>query len=253
VRLAFQALAALFMFATAMNLLNVHPIFRFMSFQPPKFAQKWIHSTTKSKAIFAPALLGFLTIFVPCGVTQSMEVLAINLGNPVQGALIMFAFVLGTTPLFVALGLAMVKFSEGWRVQFLRLAAVVLIGMSLYSVNGVLTVLDAPIAWNNLVSASSRGAVPATQTDQMQQVTINVLNSGYAPRSVVVQVGKPVELTLVTNETYSCAVAFTFKEFGISTFLEPTGRKTFTFTPTQKGTFTYTCSMGMYTGTMQVI
>ncbi len=252
-RLTFQTFAAVFMFATAMNLLNVHPIFRFMAFQPPRFVQKWIHTTSKSQALFAPALLGFLTVFIPCGVTQSMEVLAINLGNPVQGALVMFAFVLGTTPLFVALGLATVKFSENWRQQFLRVAAYVLIFMALYSVNGVLTVLDSPLSWHNLTNTARGDAVPAIQTEQAQRLTINVTNSGYSPNVVVVESGKPVELTLVTNETYSCAVAFTFKAFGISTFLKPTGSETFTFTPTQKGSYTFTCSMGMYTGTMQVI
>lgn len=252
-RLTFQTFAAVFMFATAMNLLNVHPIFRFMALQPPRFVQKWIHTTSKSKAVFAPALLGFLTVLIPCGVTQSMEVLAINLGNPIQGALVMFAFVLGTTPLFVALGLATVKLSENWRQQFLRVAAYVLVFMALYSVNGVLTVLDSPLSWHNLTNTARGDAVSATQTEDAQQLTINVNNNGYSPRVVVVEAGKPVELTLVTNETYSCAVAFTFKEFGISTFLKPTGSETFTFTPTKKGSYTFTCSMGMYTGTMQVI
>lgn len=36
VRVFFQVLAALFMLATAANLLKLHPLFRFVSFQPPK-------------------------------------------------------------------------------------------------------------------------------------------------------------------------------------------------------------------------
>jgi sulfite exporter TauE/SafE len=97
------------MFATAMNLLNVHPIFRYVSFQPPKILQRLIRNTTKSKTLFAPGLLGFLTIFIPCGVTQAMEVIAINTGSPLQGALILLAFVLGTSPLFALLGIATAK------------------------------------------------------------------------------------------------------------------------------------------------
>ena len=61
VRLFFQAFTALFMFATAMNLLDVHPIFRFVSLQPPKFLQRIIRNTSKSRTLFAPGLLGFLT------------------------------------------------------------------------------------------------------------------------------------------------------------------------------------------------
>jgi sulfite exporter TauE/SafE len=62
VRLAFQFFTAAFMFATAMNLLDVHPIFRYVAFQPPKFIQKMIRSTSKSQALFAPAVLGLMTI-----------------------------------------------------------------------------------------------------------------------------------------------------------------------------------------------
>ncbi|MBU1967367.1 sulfite exporter TauE/SafE family protein, partial [Patescibacteria group bacterium] len=72
-RLGFQVFTAIFIFATAMNLLNVHPIFRYLAFQPPKFLQRMIRNTSKSRALFAPAVLGLVTVFIPCGVTQAME------------------------------------------------------------------------------------------------------------------------------------------------------------------------------------
>jgi plastocyanin domain-containing protein len=87
----------------------------------------------------------------------------------------------------------------------------------------------------------------------VQKVEIQAVNAGYQPRYFKVKAGQPVELTVSTNETHSCAAAFTFKAFKIATFLGPTDSKTFTFTPTQKGKYTYACSMGMYTGTMEVI
>lgn len=263
VRLAFQTFTALFMFATAMNLLNVHPIFRFVVFQPPKFIQKMVRSSSKSKALFAPALLGFLTIFIPCGVTQAMEVLAINSGSPIYGALIMFAFVLGTTPLFAILGVATAKLSEGWYSKFTKFASYALIFMAIYSINGVLIVMNSPITVQKIVrpvtyffsdERFTYSNTPAANIQNgVQQVTIDVLNSGYSPNYVQVQAGTPVNLTLQSNETYTCALAFVFREFGIDTFLEATDSQSFTFTPTKKGQFTFTCSMGMYTGIMEVI
>src|SRR5258708_2190593 len=95
VRLGFQIVAALFMLATALNLLEVHPIFRFVVLEPPVFVRKLIRNSTKSRAFFRPAVLGFLTIFIPCGVTQAMQVVAISSGNAFLGALIMAAFVFG--------------------------------------------------------------------------------------------------------------------------------------------------------------
>lgn len=263
VRLAFQTFTAVFMFATAMNLLDVHPAFRFVVFQPPKFIQRMVRNSSKSKALFAPAVLGFMTIFIPCGVTQAMEVLAINAGNPIYGALIMFSFVLGTTPLFALLGVATAKLSEGWYSKFTKFAAYALMAMAIYSFNGVLIVLNAPITLNKIVRPVtyffSDERFDYLQTSStpvingLQQVSIGVFNQGYSPNYVQVQAGVPVQLTLQSNETYSCALAFVFKEFGINTFLEATDTQTFSFTPTKPGRYTYTCSMGMYTGTMEVI
>jgi sulfite exporter TauE/SafE len=251
-RLAFQIFTALFMFATAMNLLNAHPIFRYVVFQPPKFMQRWVRSTSKSKSLFAPGLLGVLTIFIPCGVTQAMEVVAINSGNPIYGALIMFSFVLGTSPLFALVGALTAKLSEGWYQRFSRFAACVLVLMALYSINGVLLVVDSPIALHLPTPMGQSVATTATENG-VQKVTINVHNNGYQPNFIRVNKGQEVELTLQSDKTYSCALAFVFKEFGINTFLEATDTQVFTFTPEKTGRYTFSCSMGMYTGTMEVI
>ncbi|HYD34643.1 MAG TPA: sulfite exporter TauE/SafE family protein [Vitreimonas sp.] len=262
VRLAFQVFAGLFMFATAMNLLEIHPIFRWVAFQPPRFIRRLIKSSSTSQQLFAPAVLGVMTIFIPCGVTQAMEVTAINSGDPWQGALIMFAFVLGTTPLFATIGVATARLSEAWSQRFLKIAAVGLIVMAVMSLNGVLVVLNSPLTLQTVAQpvtyffSSDRftdKAVVAADPAGLQKVEIQATNHGYAPRYFKVKAGQPVELTVATLDTYSCAVAFTFKAFEISTFLSPTDRKTFAFVPTEKGKYTYSCSMGMYTGTMEVI
>lgn len=263
-RLFFQVIAALFMFATAMNLLNVHPIFRYAVLQPPKFVQRLVRNSTKSKALFGPAFLGLMTVLIPCGVTQAMELLAINSGNPVLGAVTMFAFVLGTSPLFAILGIATAKMGELWNMRFLQFAAIALIFMAVYSINGVLTVMDAPLTAQKVFQkVSSFGEPPAwygnTSTtsvpivDGVQKMTIEISSSGYSPTKFTVKAGIPVVLTLSTNNAYSCASSFTFKKFKIFEQLQPTGTKTVTFTPKEKGSFTYACSMGMYQGVMEVI
>lgn len=262
-RLVFQGLTSLFMFATAMNLLNVHPLFRFVVFQPPKFFQRLVRNSSKSKAFFAPALLGMMTVFIPCGVTQAMEVLAISSGNPFYAAAIMFTFVLGTTPLFILLGITTAKLSEGWYQKFVKLAAILLIGMAIYGFNGMLVVMDSPITVNRLVRPVTDfftvvfvGESPATSSAMVgnaQEVTISINNSGYQPKHIKVNSGLPVNLTLISQDTYSCALSIVLKEFNISTTLKANDKKTFTFTPTKKGKYIFTCSMGMYSGTLEVI
>jgi sulfite exporter TauE/SafE len=111
VQIWMQFVAGLYMIAIALNLLNVHPIFRYAVIQPPRFLTRMVRNQSKSKDLFAPAFLGALTIFIPCGTTLAMEALAISSANAFLGAAIMAAFVLGTTPLF---------FGVGWRKKLKR-------------------------------------------------------------------------------------------------------------------------------------
>ncbi len=266
-RLAFQAFAAFFMFATAMNLLEVHPIFRYVCLTPPKFIYKFIKKEQVGSLLFAPAIFGVLTVFIPCGVTQAMAVLAINSGSWIQGGLIMGAFVAGTIPMFSLIGIGTAKLSEVWRRDFLRIASVVLIFMALQSLNGILTVINSPYSLQRLGPKIVRLLPPYDKTSNnkqadpnvlvengIQKVTLSIANNGYSPRYFRVKSGTPVELTLATNgEVYSCATAFTFKAFDIYDVLKPVDTKVHKFTPTKVGLYTFSCSMGMYSGTMEVI
>lgn len=257
-QLFFQSVAAIFMLATAANLLNLHPLFRYVAIQPPRFLRRWIHHTGKSSTLFAPALLGALTVFIPCGVTQAMEVVALTSGNGLQGALILGAFVLGTVPLFATVGIATSRLTDVWRERFLRVAAALLILMGVWGLNGVLVVMNAPVTLQKLGQVVEQfGAPPSvgstgTIENGVQKITITVNNSGYSPKNLTVQAGIPVELTLISQDSYSCANAFVLKDFGIKTMLQANDQQTFTFTPESAGKHTFTCSMGMYTGTLIV-
>ncbi|MFH1244751.1 MAG: sulfite exporter TauE/SafE family protein [bacterium] len=254
IRLIFQGLAALFMLATAANLLEIHPIFRYLALQPPKFAYRLFKQTASS--LFALTIFGFITVLIPCGVTQAMEVLAVTSGHPIQGALIMGSFVLGTFPLFMFIGITTARLSQTWRSTFLRLAAIFLILMSFYSFNGIATALDSPFSFERIMTVI-RTPISAPLTvpfaNGVQRATINITSSGYSPRKFAVKMGVPVELKVMAGEVYSCATAFTFKAFGINAYVKPNTNQVFTFTPTKKGLYTFSCSMGMYSGTMEVI
>lgn len=267
IRLLFQGLAALFMFGTAMNLLNVHPLFRYLVIQPPRFVRKWVKSTARGKAFFTPAVLGLMTILIPCGVTQSMEVLAMSSGSPVLGALIMATFILGTSPLFAALGIATAKLSESYKENFLKFAAGALIVMSIWSVNGILVVLNSPITMSTFTQpityffsnerfandVGNRMSATVPSENGVQKVTIQVAKDGYQPSTFTVKAGIPVQLTVTTKESYSCASTFLMKSFNVKLQLAPTDSQTVTFTPTQPGKYPFNCSMGMYRGVMEVL
>lgn len=265
-KLIFQGLAAGFMLATALNLLDVHPIFRYLVIKPPKWIYKLVKQNEAQASLFGPGILGLLTVFIPCGVTQAMAVLALSSSSAVEGALIMATFVLGTAPLFFLIGIGTSRLSEVWRRDFLRLAALLLIIMGVSSFNGILQVTDSPYSLQRLGpqivkllppydKSTPQGQDPNVLVQNgVQKVTIGVSNGGYTPRYFRVKSGVPVELTLNTKGgVYSCATAFTFKAFDIYDILKPVDTKVHKFTPTKLGKYTYSCSMGMYSGVMEVI
>lgn len=261
VRLFFQGLVAAFMLVTAANLLELHPFFRYFALRPPKFLYKNIKKLSKLQEVFAPALLGAATIFVPCGVTQAMELLAINSADLVQGALIMGFFTAGTSVLFLVIGLSGQALVERMKERFNKMVAIFLIGMALYALNGILVVQNSPLTAQTITAPIryffsderfSRGTF-APVINGKQQLYIQITSNGYTPAFMRVKKGIPVELILESKEAYSCAVAFVFKEFDINTFLKPTDLQTFTFTPQETGQFPFSCSMGMYTGVVEVV
>ncbi len=83
-----------------------------------------------------------------------------------------------------------------------------------------------------------------------QEIILSMRNYNYYPNTLNVEAGKPVSITLDTSVS-GCYRSFNIPDLGVSkTSLNPDDK--ITFTPTQKGTFRFRCSMGMGTGTIIV-
>jgi sulfite exporter TauE/SafE len=83
---------------------------------------------------FTPLIIGFGTFFLPCGFTQSMQVVALSSGSFVSGFLIMFAFALGTLPMLALLSFGSASFAHSKHAPlFFKSAGVVVIGLGLFS------------------------------------------------------------------------------------------------------------------------
>lgn len=92
-----------------------------------------------------------------------------------------------------------------------------------------------------------------TRSNGKQLVTINVNNSGYATDTTSLKIGVPVKLTIVSKNVQSCARSFVIPSLNISKLLPSTGTEIIEFTPTELGILTFSCSMGMYTGSFNII
>lgn len=254
-----QLVAGLYMVVIALNLLNVHPIFRYAVIQPPRFLTRKVRDQSKSKDLFAPALLGAMTIFIPCGTTLAMEALAISSANPFLGASIMAAFILGTTPLFFGVGWLTSVLGDNFRAKFLKVAAIAVIYLGVTSINGSLVAFNSPVTAQKIAEGISVAFTTGDSISQSSNVETNqnpqidITSSGYSPNYIRVKKGELVTLTLRSKDAYSCAVAFRIPSLGISKNLLANETYTFTFTPTEVGEIQFNCSMGMYRGVIEVI
>ena len=254
-----QILAGVFMLLTAARLLDIHPIFRYFVIQPPKFVFKLLRNESKIKSVFTPAILGFSTVLIPCGVTQAMMALAVASGSSLAGAGIMFAFVLGTSPVFLTIGVAAMELLK--RKSFSFAASLVIIALGLLAINtGQIvrgSVHTAQNYWeivaNIFGSKAANAQGLAFIKNGVQEVTINVRSGGYSSKTTQLKAGIPVRLTLASSNVQSCARSFLIPSLKISKILPQNGVSTIEFTPTSAGLLSYTCGMGMYTGKFEVI
>ena len=259
VQIIMQFAAGTYMVAVAFNLLNVHPIFRYVVIQPPKFLTRLVRNQSKSKDLFAPAFLGAMTIFIPCGTTLAMEALAISSANAFVGAAILSVFVLGTMPLFFGIGFVTSVLGDNFREKFLRIAAIAVLYLGLSSINGSLVAGGSPITLQSVTEdtlIAIGGKSNATQRDNIkitQNPEIIVTSSGYSPNYIKVKKESPVTIQLSSKDAFSCAAAFRIPSLGISRNLQPNETQTVMFTPQRSGKILFSCAMGMYRGVIEVL
>lgn len=244
----FQIVIGLFMIATAGRLLNIHPIFRYFVIEPPKFILRMMRNQAQAKSFFTPAFLGLMTILIPCGVTQAMMLYAIGTSNPFWGAGIMFAFVLGTSPVFFAIGIASSEFFKKKAFNYIAATFIFIIGI--ISINSGQVLRGSVHTLQNYYTVMFGGSETAKVGNV---VNIEITNQGYKSDVNTLKLGVPVKLILKTSNVTSCARAFTIPDLNYFKILSASGTEVMEFTPTKLGNLTYTCSMGMYSGSFNVI
>jgi len=246
----------IFMVGNALRMFNVHPIFRYFSFEPPKFIRRYIRRTAKGTDAMTPLFLGFLTVFIPCGVTQAMMAVALGTGSALMGAALMFAFTLGTSPVFFVIAYLTTELGSRMEKYFMRFVAAVVLVLGLVTVNGGLNILGSPLSFQNM----TRDLVPSREASAYQtgssasvaangELLLQVENNGYFPRTLKAPAGQDVKLNLVTNKTFSCSRDFVIPALNYYQLLPDTGTVQVSIPAQARGSKLYfTCSMGMYTG-----
>lgn len=244
-KIIMQFAVAIFMFGAAMNLLNVHPIFRYFAIQPPRFL------TRKLRGQSSPVILGAFTIFIPCGTTQAMMALAIGTTNPILGALVMFAFVLGTTPVFFTLGYLATRIGEKMEKNFYKFAAIIILSLSILTFSGALSLSGFSLrdVYCTITFCSNNESTPTSE-----ESTIIFNSNGYSPNIITLKANKESVIHLNNKDGAGCIQAFTIPKLNIEKIVTIGSVSDVTIPPQAPGTnINFMCSMGMYQGTIKFL
>ena len=234
---------ALVMLVLGVSLLDVFPQVKRLQVKLPKRIGEYVTNWGTRDHALAPLLLGVGTFFLPCGFTQSMQLVALASGNFTQGALTMLFFALGTFPMLALLSFGSQSIAQWpWRKTFFRVAGAGIIALSVFNIVNILSVLGITSPQN----VEQGGGTQAIIVDGKQFVDITA-KGGYSPKVVVAKAGVPTTLRVTTNGTFDCSASVVIPKLSYQKFLQPSEIESITLSREQAtGVIEGLCSMGMY-------
>lgn len=245
--------AGAFMIIMGLNMSGLAPVLRKVMPRLPKFFTDKIDSKKKDKG---PFIVGLLNGFMPCGPLQAMQLYALGTGSFIAGALSMFLFSLGTLPLMFAFGafssLLTLKFTK----QMMKISSVLVIILGLVMGNrglllGGIDLREALLSPLRISSGQEDKTAKARISGGYQTITTKLESGRYQP--ITVYAGLPLKWTIVVEEgkLNGCNNEILIPAYGKAQKLK-IGKNIIEFTPTQPGTISYTCWMGMISSTITV-
>lgn len=245
------ALVGLSMIVLGLQLTGIFPKLSTFSLTLPKGISKALGITTHDEKAYShksALLMGALTFFVPCGFTQAIQLYAMTTGSFFTGALTMAVFAIGTTPGLLSLG-GLTSFIKGASSGlFFKFVGLIVIMMALFNISNGLTLAG-------IKKAPAKKAAEQNKFVKMengvQVVRMEQNAQGYYPDVFTVKKGVPVKWIVKSVYPYSCASSLLVQKLNIRTLLTEK-EQVFNFTPQEAGDIPFSCSMGMYSGTIQV-
>src|SRR5665647_3412504 len=267
-RAAMLIIVGIFMLGTALRMLNVHPIFRHFVIEPPKKVTRYMRKKAKKDGAhtLTPILLGTLTVLIPCGISQVMMAAAIASGNPITGASIMFAFILGTSPIFFGLAFMTAKLTGRMQTGFLKFIGVVIFILAFVSINSGLNLAGSPLSFSNIKQSirdnqklatspnpgdDSGSTAQSSNTEDILRLTAS--SYYYNPQVIKASADKAYKLEITSKDNRGCGRAFTIPSMGKQEILPENGVTTIDIPPQPPGKLRMTCAMGMFNSVIEFI
>lgn len=199
-------------------------------------------------------ILGASTFFLPCGFTQAMQLFAISSGSPLTGALTMGVFALGTAPGLLGIGGLTSVIKGSFTKPFFKFAGLIVIFMAIFNISNGLNLSGIEVSAIALqkVAVVNENDPNVKLVNGVQEVRMTQGGSGYSPNTFTIKKGIPVKWIVTSENAFTCAASIISPKLGVRKNLE-LGENIIEFTPTESGNIRFTCSMGMYSGTFNII
>ncbi len=241
---------AFIMLYLALTILRIIPSGSF-PIRPPKKLSHWIYSLSESKHPAAPFALGAFTFFLPCGFTQSLQLVALASGNFVTGAMTMFTFALGTLPSLLGLS-AVSSTAKGTASRlFLRFSGALVLVLAFGNLSSGFALAGFNVSSVFSGPPAAVGSAPII-TNGVQQVAMKVTRYGYEPSNLTIKAGVPVKWLIDGAGVIGCTSQIVIPDLGVTKSLT-NGINQVDFTAPNPGQLAFSCSMGMVRGSFTVL
>lgn len=238
--------AGTFMILMGINMFGI-PIFRkYMSIPWPAYSPK-----LKSKT---PFMVGIFNGLMPCGPLQTMQLYALGTGSPLDGAIAMFIFAMGTLPLMLFFGMITGMVSKDSTKKIMKISGVCVMAMGIIMANRGLAIAGIQTPFSTFAAQTNRdtsAAIKADINNGVQTIKIVANNQGYVPNVLYVQKGIPVRWIVDGKQINSCNNQIIIPALNIKKKLM-SGENIIEFTP-QNEDLKFSCWMGMITGIIKVV
>lgn len=242
---------SLLMLLLAMQMLGFSPL-NALRIALPKRVIDRVGSGVTREGLLRPFPTGFMTILLPCGFTMAAEGAAILSGTPWKGIGIMTAFVFGTMPPLLAIGLSGAELSGRPATSriFMKTAGLLVIFFTLFNLNTQFGIAG---------RIASRNTPPAVQASAPANVNTRIVrtvasNGSLANAQFELRAGEQVRFIVDPKDNGSgCMNAIMIPGlWNQPQYLSKGKPIVMQFTPRKRGTYQITCAMGMPWGVITV-
>jgi len=243
-----------------LKLVEIFPALKYKTLTLPKSISRLfgVKKENKEYSHRSSFTAGALTFFLPCGFTQSMQLLAVATGSFQNGALVMGLFALGTAPGLLGIGGLSSVFKGQKAKVFFALAGLTVIILGSYNISSGSQLVSWPTGNNFAYSQDSDSSKTDTVKETNREVRVLKATytraAGFMPKTLEVKAGDKVRIEVDAKDSaYGCMSTIGIPRlFNKMQLIEGGKIIVMEFTAKNKGRFPITCAMGIPHGELIV-